>query len=73
MIKFVGQLKQFDCIELIGDGGIKIPYMIQAIAWLQGDEGYDRGQFHLMNGEGERIETLYMIEQYNVIESPWKP
>jgi hypothetical protein len=73
MKTFVGQLKQGDCIELLEDRK-SVPYLIEAIAWLQDDNGeYDRGQFHLLNGEGSKIVTLYTIEQYKVINSPWAP
>lgn len=62
-----------DCIELI-HRNLPVPYMIEAIAWLHDDDdNYDRGQFHLRNGAGELVVTLYMIEQYKVIPSPWGP
>ncbi|WOZ57584.1 hypothetical protein [Pseudomonas phage vB_PseuGesM_254] len=73
MKTFVGQLMVGDCIELI-DRRLNVPYLIEAIAWLQNDDGdYDCGQFHLKNGDGELVVTLYMMEQYNVIPSPWAP
>lgn len=73
MKTFVGQLMEADCIELC-ENGLTVPYLIEAIAWFQDDNGdYDRGQFHLINGNGGKILTLYMVEQVNVITSPWLP
>lgn len=50
MKTFVGQLMEADCIELC-ENGLPVPYLIEAIAWFQDDNGdYDRGAFHLING-----------------------